>query len=63
MSLLHYTGDLHRTFHLQLNLILEEGYKLYHSNVGSYVLQKNGIRFISNKPFIILNYKNNHNDA
>lgn len=34
---LHYTGNLHKTFNLWLNLILQEGYKSYHYNVSSYV--------------------------
>ena len=41
----HNTGDLHQTFNLQLNLILEEGYESYHYNVNSYFLKVNAIRF------------------
>lgn len=34
---LHYTGDLHKTFNLWLNLIPEEGYESYHYNVSPYI--------------------------
>lgn len=41
----HNTGDLHQTFNLQLNVILEEGCKSYHYNVNSYFLKGKRIRF------------------
>lgn len=41
----HYAGNLHQTFNLQLNLILEQGYKSYHYNLNYYFPQVNAIRF------------------